>query len=312
MPYADISVVIPCYNAESFIGEAIESVLAQSIPVREVIVVDDGSTDDSAKIIRGLRSPVVQLIQQPNQGESIARNRGIEEATGEWIAFLDADDIWKPDKLQRQMDAVDDGTVCVHTWHYVFGAVSSEPPVPAEIVRNEYTLETLICTSLVHVSSAVVRRSACPNFPTWTQHGEDMIFFAELSMRGGFRAVTDRLTGYRRHGSAQSLCPSHLIRHFESRETWIRDFADITEEQRELLLQMIVRDLANSGEKYRYQRDWPRYWAVRGFLSKHELGRSSSITREFVYPRVAYKLKDAWDGLVSRRQHHSQDRACHE
>ena len=97
-----ISVVIPAYNAEKTIGRAIESVLSQTRPADEVIVVDDGSTDVTAEVVR-LYGDKVVLIQQENAGASVARNTGINAAKGNWIAFLDGDDEWLPEKLQLQL-----------------------------------------------------------------------------------------------------------------------------------------------------------------------------------------------------------------
>lgn len=96
-----VSVVIPAYNAEGFISLAINSVLAQSYQPDEVIVVDDGSTDKTARRIKEF-APAVRYIYQENAGPSVARNRGIEEAGSEWIAFLDADDEWLPERLGLQ------------------------------------------------------------------------------------------------------------------------------------------------------------------------------------------------------------------
>lgn len=98
-----ISVIIPAWNAERHIARAIRSVLAQSRPAEEIIVVDDGSTDGTAKVVRAFGMQV-RLITQPNGGASVARNTGIAAATGDWIAFLDADDEWLPDKLQLQAE----------------------------------------------------------------------------------------------------------------------------------------------------------------------------------------------------------------
>jgi glycosyltransferase involved in cell wall biosynthesis len=97
-----ISVIIPCYNAERYIAATIESVLAQDQPEMEIIVVDDGSTDHSADTVRRA-FPTVQLELQANQGVAAARNRGISVARGEWVAFVDADDIWLPGKLSAQL-----------------------------------------------------------------------------------------------------------------------------------------------------------------------------------------------------------------
>ena len=96
-----VSVVIPAYNAEKHIARAIESVLVQTRPADEVIVIDDGSSDGTAEVIRSFGDKVI-LIQQENAGASVARNAGIKAATGDWIAFLDADDEWLPEKLKLQ------------------------------------------------------------------------------------------------------------------------------------------------------------------------------------------------------------------
>lgn len=100
-----ISVIIPLYDRAERVQRAIRSVLNQSCTPGEVIVVDDGSTDGSRAIIPAA-FPTVRYIWQENQGVSAARNRGIAEARGEWLAFLDSDDEWLPRKLERQMEAL--------------------------------------------------------------------------------------------------------------------------------------------------------------------------------------------------------------
>lgn len=102
MDLAPVSVVIPAYNSEEFIGEAIRSVLAQTLPVSEIIVVDDGSRDQTAEVAAKLG---VSVIRQPHLGQSAARNAGIRAAKHEWIAFHDADDIWEPKKIEYQWAA---------------------------------------------------------------------------------------------------------------------------------------------------------------------------------------------------------------
>ena len=97
-----ISVVVPVFNAASFITEAIESVLSQSHDVLEIVVVDDGSTDDSHDVLANATGPI-RIFRQSNQGPSAARNRGIRESKGNVIAFLDADDLWAPGKLEAQI-----------------------------------------------------------------------------------------------------------------------------------------------------------------------------------------------------------------
>ncbi|HRM79349.1 MAG TPA: glycosyltransferase family A protein [Gemmiger qucibialis] len=95
------SVVIPLYNKEHYIAGTLHSVLTQTFPDYEVIVVDDGSTDHSLQACKEVRSDKIRVVQQVNQGVSAARNKGIELAAGEYICFLDADDTWHPDYLQN-------------------------------------------------------------------------------------------------------------------------------------------------------------------------------------------------------------------
>jgi glycosyltransferase involved in cell wall biosynthesis len=98
-----ISVLIACYNAEAYVAEAIQSVLNQTSPAHEIIVIDDGSTDGTADVLAGFSRRTV-VLRQSNQGVAAALNAGITHATGDAIAFLDADDLWTPGKLALQRD----------------------------------------------------------------------------------------------------------------------------------------------------------------------------------------------------------------
>lgn len=114
-----VSVVIPSYNAERWIKSTLDSVLAQTHSDIEIIVVDDGSTDDTVAVISEF-FPSVKLITQTNSGVAAARNKGIENASGEWIAFLDADDIWLPNKVQDQLELLatePDAQMTYSAWH---------------------------------------------------------------------------------------------------------------------------------------------------------------------------------------------------
>jgi glycosyltransferase involved in cell wall biosynthesis len=104
------SVIIPAYNSAATLARAVESVLQQSWPAHEVIIIDDGSSDDTLDVARGFGDPV-RVIHQANAGVSVARNRGAEAATGDWLAFLDADDWYYPDRLRWHAEwiASDDG-----------------------------------------------------------------------------------------------------------------------------------------------------------------------------------------------------------
>ncbi|HPF70043.1 MAG TPA: glycosyltransferase family A protein, partial [Candidatus Krumholzibacteria bacterium] len=98
-----VSVVCASYNMGQYVGEAVDSVLAQDYPALEMIVVDDGSTDDTQqRLARFAGDARVKVIRQENQGQTVAKNRGLKEATGDLIGFCDADNRWMPGKLARQ------------------------------------------------------------------------------------------------------------------------------------------------------------------------------------------------------------------
>jgi glycosyltransferase involved in cell wall biosynthesis len=100
-----VSVIVPAYNAARYIGTALDSVMAQTYAPIEIVVVDDGSTDETAEVVRGYGDRV-RYVYQENARQAAARNHGVREARGDLIAFLDADDAWLPDKLARQVELI--------------------------------------------------------------------------------------------------------------------------------------------------------------------------------------------------------------
>ena len=98
-----VSIIIPTYNGSHFIKETIQSVICQTYPNIEIIVIDDGSTDNTPEIVKSINDPRIIYIRQENAGVSMARNHGISISKGDYIAFLDHDDLWLPHKLERQM-----------------------------------------------------------------------------------------------------------------------------------------------------------------------------------------------------------------
>lgn len=142
-----VSVIIPVYNAEPWLAETIESVLGQTCPPQQVIVVDDGSTDQSAAVARRY-ARYIQLVAQPNAGCAHARNHGVALAQGELLAFLDADDGWLPERLALQLAALAEAP----TLEAVFGQIEqrcapdlAEQPVAfAAQVQDGCTLNTLL------------------------------------------------------------------------------------------------------------------------------------------------------------------------
>lgn len=165
----DVSTIIPAYNAAPFVAKAIEGALAQAIS-QEIIVVDDGSTDATAAVVESYGTRV-RLIRQENAGVSAARNRGIETAVGRFVAFLDADDVWHPQKLSRQLQLFQDdpelGTVICDEMHISIDGSIVQPSflasrsffdqLPVCAARLATPVAFLVTESFFPTSSVVVR-----------------------------------------------------------------------------------------------------------------------------------------------------------
>lgn len=133
-----VSTIIPVYNGEEFLARAIESVWAQNYRPLEVIVVDDGSSDGTASVAR--RWPEVRYLYQPNQGHGTAKNTGIARARGEYLAFLDADDWWKPEKLRLQVERLrshpEAGYVICHARYVLECGATNLPGLKPELLQQ--------------------------------------------------------------------------------------------------------------------------------------------------------------------------------
>jgi glycosyltransferase involved in cell wall biosynthesis len=151
---SEISVIIPAYNAAAFLSEAITSVLSQECLPGEVIVVDDGSTDDTAAIAMSF-APQVRLLTQPNAGPGAARNLGVRNARGTMLAFLDSDDLWLPDKLKLQLAALNGNPEL----SMVFGRVEIiQPSDSSDITKDETSVYEGI-----HAGAMLILREAFLN-----------------------------------------------------------------------------------------------------------------------------------------------------
>ena len=251
-----ISVIIPCYNAEAFLQRTLDSVLAQTVAPHEIIIVDDGSGDKSASIAANNPHPV-RLIRQENSGVCAARNRALSAVTGEWVALLDADDLWEPTKLERQIAALRStpAAVCCHTHYYVFDDHGREELTPRGAISDseDFRVE-LLCEALVIPSSAIVRADVATRigFRLDVKQCEDMIFFLELREHGPFVKVEAPLVGYRRHPGQYTAGYKHEFKGVLTRFRWFEEHsANYTSEQ-----QTAVR------AKLAYQLLWPHAQAI--------------------------------------------------
>lgn len=163
-----VSIVIPAYNSAHFIRETLDACLAQTYPDTEIIVIDDGSTDDTVSIVQSYGEKV-RLIQQSNSGPAIARNTGIESAEGDYIQFCDSDDILYPTKIQRSMDLLlkhPDAALVYCQMQPVDEQGSPLSDVPVAPDASYFSADDLFCKMLhangspIQTSTILVRKSA--------------------------------------------------------------------------------------------------------------------------------------------------------
>lgn len=189
-----VSVVIPLYNKARHIRRAIDSVLAQTRPPDEVVVVDDGSTDGSAQMVAEIQDPRIRLIAQSNGGVSAARNRGVQEASGDGIAFLDADDEWNPSFLETVTglrDRFPKAGIYATSYRLCDGkrvwrpAHVDSPADPQGGLMEDYFRSASgpapFCSSSVMIPKPILNEVGL--FPNGMAKGEDLCTWARIALR---------------------------------------------------------------------------------------------------------------------------------
>ncbi len=185
MPEPSVSVLIPVFNGARFLAAALESVRAQTLAPSEIIVVDDGSSDGSAEVAS--RFPSVRVVRQENLGPAAARNRAVAEAGGDHLAFLDADDLWKPEKLARQMAGLRARPelgwfVCRH--QFLLDEGEPRPRWAPDAEREAEMVAWLPSATLVRSDCFVLTKG----FDESLRYGEDLDWFSrarDLGFQGG-------------------------------------------------------------------------------------------------------------------------------
>ena len=211
-----VSVVIPTYNRAANVQNGIKSILAQTFSDLEVIVVDDGSSDGTGEILKNIFGDRIRYYFQPNQGASVARNRGVEEARGEWIAFLDSDDLWEKEKLEWQFRALEQfGPQCGACYTDVRFFNHSETRTFFQMAEENYRHEgklgvnaevmrllvrpggagMVVCLSSLVARTDFIRRTG---FDPKLLYSQDSEFMFRLAMLTGFCYVNRPLVRFDR------------------------------------------------------------------------------------------------------------------
>lgn len=252
-----VSVIIPTYNRERFVVPAIESVLRQSFGDRELIVVDDGSTDDTRLRLERYENRI-RYVYQANAGPGAARNTGIQAATGEWLAFLDSDDEWTTEYLARQFQHLESGPgICLQITDGRFCGKDGQVRgffdmngVAAILAGRDYLLPQdpfrfVLRHSPWPFGSAVIRRDAinrAGGFDESLRISEDLDLLARVALQGAFGIVREQLVNIHRRDENIECLTSQARNHaFAARESDERiyekldRFQNLTASQRRVL-----------------------------------------------------------------------------
>lgn len=205
----EVSVVIPTYNCARYVAGAVESALGQTAPGIEVIVVDDGSTDETAEVMSRFDG-LVRYVRQENAGVAVARNRGVAEARGRYLAFLDADDAWYPEKVERQLDALCASSGCRASYSALMVSDADLRPVRRHLAgRRGSSLEDLLFLGNVvgTPSSVLCDRGVfleAGGFDPELSQCADWEMWVRIAALTEFAVVPEPMVLYRVHGGNMS------------------------------------------------------------------------------------------------------------
>ena len=213
-----ISAVIPAYNSAAFLPDCINSIRQQTIPLHEIIIVDDGSSDNTEAVVKSLGDDIVYIKQQ-NQGPAAARNRGIQKATGDWIAFLDADDQWTSNKIELQLNCLEkypELQLIAGDMAETNAQSKVETPSVLAYHGQRDLFKQLDGAPLKHACASLVQKNFIPTgtvlakkeclieaglFPETIRFGEDLALWAQVAARHPITCLPDILMLRRRHDS---------------------------------------------------------------------------------------------------------------
>ncbi|MEW5943859.1 MAG: glycosyltransferase [Pseudomonadota bacterium] len=257
-----VSVIIPCYNGERFLREAIDSALAQTYSPVEIIVVDDGSTDGSAAIMASFGDRI-RVVRQPNAGLPEARNVGIRSSQGAMLAFLDADDYWERDFLARMVEALDrtGAGIAYCGWQNVgLPGPRGQPFVPPDYEADPAKLEKLVGGVRWPVHAAVVRREVVDSvggFDPALESCEDFAFWIRAATVWPLALVPETLAYYRHHGNQMTSKRLMIVRnHFRVQRQFLRERPEVARKLgRRRVRALTYGELLRKGYELYWQRD---------------------------------------------------------
>ena len=282
-----VSVVIPAYNAESTLDETLRSVRTQTHQSLEIIVVDDGSSDATSAIAErhAAVDARVQLLKQDNAGVAVARNTGWQHATSDYIAFVDADDLWAPTKIEKQLHALLEGGEQVGLVYCWYVRIDSDSLIfgsgPFPLHQGDVLEHIFLGNFIGNGSSVLVRRQAlidaagfAPELRAAGAEGcEDFLFYCRVAEKHHFAVVPERLLGYR-------LLPNNMS---SNRPKMLHSWMLVVDEMKErhpTLIKALKSGLINYSK-----------WIILDVI-KHNTKQLPAVMRLILskYPSIALKL----------------------
>lgn len=226
-----VTTIVPAWNTAATLAETLASALAQTYPAHEIVVIDDGSSDATPRIAEehARRHPAIRVVRQENRGLPGARNRGIDEARGAFVAPLDADDLWHPEKIARQvaaLKAAPDAALAYGWFRRIDEAGRVLPGSAAPRVEGNVLHRHLAANFVSNGSSPLIRTDVARaiRYDERYRSAEDYLFQLEVARRHAFACVPAYLTGYRLATASMSRDVARMIRwHVEMFEQLMPD-----------------------------------------------------------------------------------------
>ena len=209
-----VSVIIPTHNSSCTIGETLQSVFSQTYSDFEILLINDGSTDNLMEVLKGFQDSRLQILNYENGGLSVARNRGIDRASGKYLIFLDADDLWSPDKLESHVNALDNAqknnpkASVVYSWSYFLDDETNSSYIDNPLHCEGNVLPKIVETNfIISGSNPMITREAIDSvgyFDSDFQGASDWNYWIRLAQQWDYILIPERQVFYRQSPTSMS------------------------------------------------------------------------------------------------------------
>ena len=300
-----ISVVIPCYNGSAFLRNAIDSALNQVHANSEVVVVNDGSTDDSLAIMESYGARI-KIVNQANAGLPAARNAGIRTASGGLFAFLDADDWWEVDflfKLSQALDANPKAAIAYCGWKNVgLSGRRGDAFIPPDYESLPDKIEKLLCNPRWPVHAAMIKRDPLFDaglFDPALKSCEDFALWLRTAIQNPIVRVPEVLAYYRHHGNQMISNRARIaLSHYDVQRAYLKQHPDVAEKYTQKTLRTLTKgELLLRGYACYWQRDLPA--ARKIFRAVMKQGYGTLTDWKYMLPAW---LPESWHRWLVRQR----------